>query len=309
MPLHINTPLLHSRALSSALDGSAQVWAKMDALQPCGSFKLRGIGHMTEQLAQQGAGRFISSSGGNAGIAVAYCGNKLALPVTVVVPGTASARAISIMRGEGAEVIQVGESWAEANEHALQLVTPSDAFIHPFDHELLWRGHSTIIDEIVEAGIVPDAVVCSVGGGGLYIGIVQGLQRHGLVHVPVVAVETIGCDSMCSSVQQQQHVTLPAITSIATTLGAKKIADKAWQLCRSHPTRCVRVTDAAAVRACHRFLDDHRVLVEPACGAALAAIYDAASELQGFKCVVVIACGGSTCTAAMLGEWSAKLGV
>ena len=151
--------------------------------------------------------------------------------------------------------------------------------------------------------------VCSVGGGGLYIGIVQGLQRHGLVHVPVVAVETIGCDSMCSSVQQQQHVTLPAITSIATTLGAKKIADKAWQLCRSHPTRCVRVTDAAAVRACHRFLDDHRVLVEPACGAALAAIYDAASELQGFKCVVVIACGGSTCTAAMLGEWSAKLGV
>ena len=43
----------------------------MDALQPCGSFKLRGIGHMTEQLAQQGADRFISSSGGNAGIAVA----------------------------------------------------------------------------------------------------------------------------------------------------------------------------------------------------------------------------------------------
>lgn len=215
-------------------------------------------------------------------------------------------------------------------------VAPSDAFIHPFDHELLWTGHSTLIDEIVEAGVVPDAVVrcrrppvanllfslvgphaalliqhqvCSVGGGGLYIGIVRGLQRHALAHVPVVAVETIGCDSMCSSVQHGQHVTLPAITSIATTLGAKRIADEAWQLCRSHPTRCVRVTDAAAVRACRRFLDDHRVMVEPACGAALAAVYDAAPELQGFKCVVVIACGGSTCTAAMLEDWAVKLGV
>jgi L-serine/L-threonine ammonia-lyase len=151
--------------------------------------------------------------------------------------------------------------------------------------------------------------VCSVGGGGLYIGIVQGLQRHGLSQVPVIAVETIGCDSMCSAVLQGHHVTLPAITSIATTLGAKKIADKAWELCCSHPTRCVRVTDAAAVRACHRFLDDHRVLVEPACGAALAAIYDGAPELQGLKRVVVVACGGSTCTTAMLGEWAVKLGV
>ena len=92
MPLHTNTPLLHSRALSSCLGGSvqvsynaqlnavprscivtdcSQVWAKMDALQPSGSFKLRGIGHMTSQLAQQGATRFVSSSGGNAGIAVA----------------------------------------------------------------------------------------------------------------------------------------------------------------------------------------------------------------------------------------------
>jgi L-serine/L-threonine ammonia-lyase len=114
---------------------------------------------------------------------------------------------------------------------------------------------------------------------------------------------------MSSAVRQGEHISLPAITSIATTLGAKKIADKAWQLCTSHPTRCVTVTDAAAVRACSRFLDDHRVLVEPACGAALAAIYDGAPELQGCKCVVVIVCGGSTCTAAMIAEWAAKLGV
>jgi L-serine/L-threonine ammonia-lyase len=135
------------------------------------------------------------------------------------------------------------------------------------------------------------------------------LQRHGLSHVPVIAVETIGAGSMFTAVRQGEHITLPAITSIATTLGAKKIADKAWQLCTSHPTRCATVTDAAAVRACQRFLEDHRVLVEPACGAALAAVYDSAPELRGLKCVVVIACGGSTCTSTMLGEWAAKFSV
>ena len=38
-------------------------------------------------------------------------------------------------------------------------VTPSDAFIHPFDHEMLWDGHASLIDEVVEAGVTPDAVV------------------------------------------------------------------------------------------------------------------------------------------------------
>jgi L-serine/L-threonine ammonia-lyase len=271
---------------------------------------------------------------------------------------------VAVMESYGAEVLQEGESWTEANDHASKLVTfisrhsqlllaqmlflflcqvtPAAAFIHPFDHELLWQGHSTIIDELMEAGVVPDAVVgprcrssssssispltqmlalsacdrlhssnqvCSIGGGGLYIGLALGLRRHGLGHVPIVAVETIGCDSMSSAVRQGEHVTLPAITSIATTLGAKKIADKAWQLCQSHPTRCVTVTDAAAVHACRRFLDDHRVLVEPACGAALAAVYGNASELRGFQRVVVVVCGGSTCTAAMLEEWGRKYGV
>ncbi len=59
------------RCLDLVLLQQLQVWAKMDALQPCGSFKLRGIGHMTTTRAQEGVSRFVSSSGGNAGIAVA----------------------------------------------------------------------------------------------------------------------------------------------------------------------------------------------------------------------------------------------
>ena len=66
---------------------------KLEALQPPGSFKIRGIGALCESLKREGVARFISSSGGNAGIAVAYAGKTLGVPVTVVVPETTTERA------------------------------------------------------------------------------------------------------------------------------------------------------------------------------------------------------------------------
>ena len=72
MPLHIPTPLIESRPLS--LSAGRPVWLKLEALQPCGSFKLRGVGHACEAHHARGARHFVSSSGGNAGLAVAYAG-------------------------------------------------------------------------------------------------------------------------------------------------------------------------------------------------------------------------------------------
>ena len=83
MTLHIHTPYVQSQSYSRQL--GKPVWLKMDAAQPSGSFKLRGIGALCEAQHAAGAQRFISSSGGNAGIAVAYCGRKLGVPVAVVV--------------------------------------------------------------------------------------------------------------------------------------------------------------------------------------------------------------------------------
>ena len=98
--LHIETPLIESLPLSAGVRG--HVWLKMEALQPSGSFKLRGIGYACQEYFRQGAKRFISSSGGNAGIAVAYAGRKLGMPVTVVVPETTSQKALDVLRLEGA---------------------------------------------------------------------------------------------------------------------------------------------------------------------------------------------------------------
>ncbi len=305
MPLHLETPLLESRPLSQV--SGRPIWLKMDALQPPGSFKIRGIGAACEHHARSGKRRFVSSSGGNAGIAVAYAGRCLSIPVAVFVPETASDRAKALIRQEGAEVFVHGASWQEANERALQAVDADTAFIHPFDDPLLWTGHATMIDEVVRAGVKFDAVVLSVGGGGLLAGVSEGLDRNGLQTVPIIAAETEGAASLAAAVKSGKPVELPAITSIATSLGARKVAERAFEITRNRPVDCVVVSDRTAVDACLRFLDDHRVLVEPACGAALAVAYAHADRLARFERVLMIACGGATATLAQLQAWQASL--
>lgn len=301
MTLHIETPLIESGALAGP---TRQVWLKMDALQPPGSFKIRGIGYACEEYVRRGARRFISSSGGNAGIAAAYAGRRLGVPVVVVVPETSSARARELIAREQAEIIVHGASFQEANALAQTLVGEHDAFIHPFNDPLLWQGHASMIDEVVASGLRPDAVVLSVGGGGLLCGVVEGLRRNGLEQVPVIAVETEGADSLARAMAAGEPVELPAITSIATSLGARRVADRAFDATRAHPLRSVVVSDTAAVQACLRFMDDQRVVVEPACGAALAAVYGNAPQLDGCRSVLVIVCGGVTATVAQLQAWA-----
>lgn len=305
MPLHINTPLIESTALSRA--AGRAVWLKLDALQPCGSFKIRGIGAACTHYAQQGATRLVSSSGGNAGLAVAYAGRHLGLPVTVVVPTSTSERAKELLRLEGAEVTVHGASWQEANALAQSLLTATDAFLHPFDNPLLWTGHATLIDEVAATGAKPDAVILSVGGGGLLAGVMEGLARNGWSDVPVLAVETHGAASLHAAMQAGARVTLDAITSIATSLGARQVCERAFDLSQSGKVHSVRVSDKEAVAACNQFLEDHRVLVEPACGAALAVVYGNAPALASYRNVLVVVCGGATATAANLQQWTQQL--
>lgn len=303
-PLHIETPLIESSALS-ALAGKP-VWLKLDALQPPGSFKIRGVGLACQTYVQRGARRFISSSGGNAGIAVAYAGRQLGVPVVVVVPETTTDRARALIRQENAELIVHGASWQEANALAVSMVTGTDAFLHPFDDPLLWQGHASMVDEIAAHGIKPGAVVLSVGGGGLLCGVAEGLLRNDWADVPIVAVETQGADSLAQAMQAKERITLPAITSLATSLGARQVCEQAFELTSRRPIQSALVSDQAAVAACLSFADDHRVVVEPACGAALAAVYERLPALDAFDSVLVVVCGGVTATLAQLQAWSTK---
>jgi L-serine/L-threonine ammonia-lyase len=305
MPLHIATPLIASSAYRSP---ARELWLKMEALQPCGSFKMRGVGHACETHARRGARRLMSSSGGNAGLAVAYAGRMLGLPVTVVVPETTLERAKELIRREGAQVLVHGRSWMEANAHLQSLLGEGDAFIHPFDDPLLWAGHATLVDEVAREALRPDAVVLSVGGGGLMCGVIEGLHANGWSDVPVIAVETEGADSLAQAMVAGRPVQLPGITSIATSLGARQVCERAFDWTRQHPVRSAVVSDLQAVQACVDFLHEHRVLVEPACGAALAvATQPAHPALQGARKVLVVVCGGVAASHEQLQAWQRSL--
>ena len=299
-PLHVNTPLL--RAAPGLFD-HPEVWLKMDALQPSGSFKLRGVSRLVQQSAADGAKAIVCASGGNAGFAAAHAALAQGLPVTIVLPMTSSAAVAQRLAALGAEVLRHGAVWDEAHEFAVRRAAERGAaYVHPFDHPLLWAGHSTLIDEVVEAGVEFDAVVTAVGGGGLFCGIVEGLRRHGLDQVPVIAAETHGAASLKASLDAGELVSLSAITSIATSLGSRRVAARALELARSHPTLAVQVSDAEATAACLRFADAQRVLVEPACGAALAAVDRYAG---GFRRVLVEVCGGMGVSLELLRSWAA----
>ncbi len=290
-PLHTATPQWHSLPISRT--AGKPIHLKIEALQPVGSFKIRGIGRLCQKAVAAGARQFVSSSGGNAGVAAAYAGSQLGIKTTVYVfagvPETAKLR----MQEFGAEVVMAGPTWAEAHAMASELAEKQGAFyIHPFDHPDLWAGHSTLVDEVVASGYRPDLVVVAVGGGGLLTGLLDGLDRHGLSKTKVLAVETFGTESLHAALKAGQPVTLPRINSVAKTLGAARVCDAAFERAQRHAVESLVVTDEQALRACRQFALDHRLLVEPSAGAALSAVYEGLGAVAQARDALVIVCGG-----------------
>ena len=303
--LHKNTPLVISKTYSERL--VAKVWLKMDARQPSGSFKLRGIGYVCQTYKKEGAKGLICASGGNAGLAVAYAGRQLNLPVTIIVPKTTSQLAIDAIKKEKAIVCVKGESYQEAHEYALKLTSATQRYVHSYDDPLLWHGHATLVDEIRASNIVPDLMVLSVGGGGLLCGVLEGLARNGWDTIPILAVETHGAHSLASALEAKEHLTLKNITSIATSLGAKKVAQQAFEQSQKHKVIPHVVSDREAVEACLQFAKDHQIIVEPACGAALAALAKVHPSTHQKRQIVVIVCGGVGTDLNQLQYWQRHL--
>jgi L-serine/L-threonine ammonia-lyase len=294
--LHIKTPLYRSFRHSSK---KRTIYYKMEALQPSASFKLRGVGLLCSRLAEKGTRKFIIASGGNAGLAVAYSAFALGLESHVIVPESSSeAMKLKIVE-MGATLSVFGKSWAEAHEFALNLANEQDsAYVHPFDHPLLWEGHSTLVEELKASISEPDYIVLSVGGGGLFCGIVQGLEKVGWKNTKVICAETEGAASLAKSIAAGKQISLESIDSIAGSLGAKRIADKAWELAQSENILSYTCSDDEALLACRDFLDEYKIVTEPACGAALSFLNS--PSIADATSVVFIVCGGAAMSAETL---------
>lgn len=309
--MHIHTPLVPSQPLST--QSGRDILLKLDNLQPAGSFKIRGHGHLCMSAASNGVQHFVSSSGGNAGAAVAHAGQALGVPVTIVVPSSTPEFMISRLRACDASVIVHGSVWDESDRYARELVDkekPGKAIhISPFDHPLLWAGHASLVEELKEdlVGQTPAAIIVSVGGGGLFLGVAEGARRVGWGNVPIVTAETEGAASFAAMVAAGGEVVrLKEIASVAKSLGALAVSQKCTEWIRDgRKVLPVVVSDREAVEACSLLAVQHRVLVEPACGAAIAAVMNRPERLAGIGDgpIVVVVCGGNMTSPALLDGW------
>jgi L-serine/L-threonine ammonia-lyase len=216
------------------------------------------------------------------------------MTVTVFMPTNAAISTQNRLKELGATVILFGDCLDDAQAQALEYVETHDAFfIPPFNNPIIWQGHSTIIDEIHEQiEEQPDAVVMSVGGGGLMCGIIQGLDKYNWNSTKIITAETLGTSSLKQSVEANQLIKLDYTSGIATTLGAKQVLQRAFDYTKTHDTTCISVTDEQSLKACVIFAKEQKVLVEPACGATLSIAYDYEHVLTEFNNIVLIVCGG-----------------
>lgn len=317
--LYCRTPLVESLVLQRRHLPEAPVYLKLENTQHTGSFKLRGLSRLCQHAARTGHDTVVTSSGGNAGLAVAFSARRLGITARVYVTQRTSQSVIDTLRREGAKVIVSGTVWDDADKAARDFVANKGGFYcHPFDDPIVWSGHASMMGEVaaelLEQGFEegPSAVVTCVGGGGLLCGVLEGMHRVGWKRVPVIAMETHGAASFRAAWDCGRPVTIDDITSLAITLGAKKVCQRVVDYIHEHPLISELVSDQLAVEACLQFADDHRMLVEPSCGATLSAIYSGLASrlyregrLQASprRPLVAIVCGGSAATLRQLQDW------
>ncbi|KAJ3497404.1 hypothetical protein NLG97_g1934 [Lecanicillium saksenae] len=290
---------------------------------------------------------FYSSSGANAGLATIYAANLFGCRTSIVTPLSTSAFLVRKLKEAGAvQVIQHGNTWLEAEEYLREIVMPntvaedeSPIYVPPFDAPEIWQGNAGMMYEAVRqlsdaASHYPmntststsnghhtpekqapniDAVVCSVGGGSMFCGLMQAIEELQMKdRTRVIAVEADGVDSLAQSVARRQRITLSRIGSLATSLGARRVAQRAFEYGLEKHVRTVVLSDADAIRACHRFANEEHYLVELACAVCPALCYNGklAELIPGFNentVVVIIVCGGSNISFEMLDKFLGTL--
>ncbi|KAG2048955.1 tryptophan synthase beta subunit-like PLP-dependent enzyme [Suillus hirtellus] len=201
--LWTETPLVYSSHISDNIGCSA--YLKLENLQPSQSFKYRGISKFAQQCKDKHGPsvHLMIASGGNAGLAAAVVARVLEVKCTVFLPTNVSIDTQQALRKHGAEIVTIGEFYSQTLA-ALQDVVKKDTdavLVPAYDSPVLWDGHSSLVTEMQrQLPRKPDAIFCSVGGGGLIGGIMQGCKNVGWDEVPVVALETTGSNCFYNAI-------------------------------------------------------------------------------------------------------------
>ncbi|MBA3948393.1 MAG: threonine/serine dehydratase [Acidobacteria bacterium] len=285
----IRTPLVR---LDPAGDGLPEIWLKLEILQPIGSFKIRGAANAVAQLPAD-TDAVWTVSAGNAAQGVALAARRAGLRCSVLVMETAPAAKLDAIRRLGAEIVQApyDECWKTVETHANDRMT--GRFVHPFDDDAFISGNGTAGLEILEDLPEVDAIVASVGGGGLLAGVGAAVKtlKPG---VTIYSAEPDTAAPLDASFKAGRPVTFDAWTSsFVDGAGGRSVLPSMWPLLRDYVDAPIVVsldeTAAAmklAAQRCH-------IIAEGAGACAIAAALSATVRNAGHTRVVAIVSGGN----------------
>ncbi len=285
----VRTPMLKSRTLSEII--GAEVWLKFENLQFTASYKERGALNKLLQLTPEERARgVIAASAGNHAQAVAYHGNRLGIPVTIVMPEPTPTIKVTQTEGHGARVVLFGAMFDDAYAKARELEREEGyVFVHPFDDPQIIAGAGTLGIEMLEEAPDLDVLVVPIGGGGLMSGI-STAARALKPEIELIGVEAELYPSMKCSMDGS-HLPLGGDT-LAEGIAVKEPGKLTSQILKALVNDIVLVPERDIERAVARRVGIEKTVVEGAGAAGLAALLNDPKRYAGKK-VGTVLCGGN----------------
>lgn len=294
------TPLFRSEPMSER--HGADLWIKAEHLQRTGSFKVRGSANFVHALdAAEAALGVVTASSGNHGIGVATAAASRGIDCTIFLPSTASASKVAAIGRLGAEIVTVdstdtADAEAAARRHAERVGV---SFISPYNDPAVIAGQGTIGKEILEdAAEAPDAIVVSVGGGGLISGIATWVAAQSPA-TRIIAASALNDRAMAASVAAGFIIDPSAQPTFSDgTAGGLEADTITFPICVEYVDDWIDVDEASIAGAVSSMIDDHHQLVEGSAGLALAAAGAYADRYPG-STVVAVSCGANVSAATL----------
>lgn len=285
------TYLERSESLSRNLGTNVSV--KYELFQRTGSFKVRGAFNKLLNMSEEERARgVVAVSGGNHAQAVAYASGNLGVDAVILMPENTPQIYLDAARGYGAE-IDLQPTIAGAFAKMAEYESDGRIVLHPFDDPLVIAGQGTVGLEVLEDLPNVTDVFVSIGGGGLAGGVALALKDSN-PNIRIWGVETEGANAMSLALEAGKPVTLPAITSIAKTLGAPFVTESTLSLARDLFEDVIVVSDAETVTEMRFILERLKVITEPAAACTLAAARRQSEKFGPSDNVVLVFCGGNT---------------
>jgi len=285
-----HSPCPYSLSLSKLCN--AQIYCKLDHLQMTGSFKERGARNKLLQLSpQQKQTGVIAASAGNHALGLAYHGQLLNIPVTVVMPKFAPIVKAANCRGFNATVILHGDSFDAAREKATTLAAEQNlTYIPPFDDPDIIAGQGTLGLEILEDLPDVDAVLVPVGGGGLIAGIATAIKAL-KPSTQIIGIEPAHAPSLHTAFQNNKPTKVPTHPTLADGLAVAQTGTLCFDIAKQLVDQIVLVDETAIAKAILRLLELEKTVVEGAGAVSLAAMTQNLPNLQNKKIVLLLTGG------------------